>query len=571
MSDRRGEDRSEIKGLDLRITILSGDNTIRGRLLDLSPRGMQVEIPGILFAPVLARRRVIAVELCSGAQPVLHASLIVVYIVENSDAPSLLAGLRFIGTEARPVPEPPAETSGAAPSERRSHPRSACEFPAVLTVGGGDAARSLPVIVTNITETGCRVEGPSDLDYLLPGAMVQLTIEPWDMSPILMLAEVVSTLSARSVGLRFRKEPGCAQGRALDGLVTTLRYPDLVLAEEPHAEGIWATLSASGYFRERAPERYHRLHESAVDCWERLNSPAGRRVNRTLISEGDAGAIGSVCQLSRFYGHTWMAHHLAVLGEIEDRNRLAPQQFGGVFDTLLAIGARHFINYHNAAHTAQNRIWLRFAERNPPTEFSIRSLVCFELLTDDEKARRVGPREIRVRQVGDESADALLPMLRECYTSLVFDAMGFEDDLMLERLDRDYQRVKLERRRCWLLAESADAKAMGFASLEVVPTGFNLTSIGDHVLLHPLVSNAPPAEAAASVRQLVRHATLYFGRLGKPYVIIMAEARWEDLLRRALGIEPMARAHELVMARRLFGRARDFIRGLYRERSGPSG
>ena len=570
MPDRRGENRTEPDGIDLTVAILSGDNTIRGQLQNVSPGGIQVEIPGTMFAPVLSRRRVIAVEVRSCGQPVFHASLIVVYITEKGDGSGLLVGLRFIRTEAvAEEPAPPPAVEGEDRPERRRCPRSSCEIPAVLTVGGGDMEQSLPIIVTSVSEIGCRVEGPSDLDYLLQGTMVQLTIEPWDIGPILLLAEVVSVHTARALGVRFRQPAGSEEGVALDRLVTSLRYPDLVVEGEPDAEGIWATLSASGYFRERAPETYHRLHTAAVDCWERLNSAAARSVNRTMTTPGPDGGIASVCQLSRFYVYTWMAHHLAVLGDLGDRTRLAPQQFGGVFDTLHQMDARYFINYHNASHKAQNHIWIQFAERHPETEISLRPLACFDVVTEGEAALRTSPDVLRVRQVGDESVDRLLPLLRAAYPPLVFDAMGFEDDLLLERLNRDYGRVGLERRRCWILSEAPDGTVLGLASLEVVPTGFNLTSIGDHVLLHVLAPPSRSLEAAAAIHQLIHHATLYFGRLDKPHFLVMADLQWEGLLQRSLGSPAMAHAHELILPRRLFYPARDFIRTLYEQRNTP--
>jgi len=400
----------------------------------------------------------------------------------------------------------------------------------------------------------------------MQGTIIQICIEPWDLPPLRVLAEVVKVHSPRVLGVSFTTSPGSPEENALTKLVTSLLYPDLVAGQSPDAEGLWETISASGYFRERAPETYLKLHENAVDCWNRLNSPVGRAINRTLISPDEQGQILSLCQLSQVYPYTWMGHHLAVVGDKSTRARLAPQQFGGVFDTLQQIGACFFINYHNAAHRAQSRIWIPFSESFPRTDFSLRELLCYDIATSGGLTNFSSDRSVNIRQVGTEVAAIILPRLRKAHYPLVYDALGFEEDLVLERLDLDYNQVGLQRRRSWLLAESPEGALLGLASMEVVPTGFNMTSIGDHLMLYVDEKDRDPLTQMV-VRQLLRHATEYFRRLEKPFFIMMAEAGYETLISRSLGLSTMACAHEIVMRDSLFPVARDFIRGLYNETS----
>ena len=553
---------------ELTALILPGDRRITGIVRNISADGLKIEVEGGLYEYFLSQRRLVRVEVRSNGQPIFQSYMIVVYLEQAPDRSTLSLGMHYIGADRFQHSGPTVEDRPANLFDQRKYPRSHCEFPAILIASGGEAEQSLPVIISNISEKGCRIEGPENLDYLMQGTIIQICIEPWDLPALRVLAEVVKVHSPRVLGVKFTTHKGSPEEKALIKLVTSLLYPDLVAGQSPDAEGLWETISASGYFRERAPETYLKLHKHAVDCWSRLNSPVGRAINRTLISQDEQGHILSLCQLSQVYPHTWMGHHLAVVGDKSQRARLAPQQFGGVFDTLQQIRAGFFINYHNANHKAQSRIWIPFSDAFPQSDFSLRELLCYDISTSGGLANFSSDRSVNIRQVGTEVAAKLLPWLRQAHCPLVYDALGFEEDLVLERLDLDYCQVGLQRRRSWLMAESPEGTLLGLASMEVVPTGFNMTSIGDHLMLYINEEDQNPLTQMVT-RQLVRHATDFFRRLEKPFFILMAETSYETLIGRSLGLSAMAHAHEIVMLDSLFPMARDFIRDLYREKSTP--
>lgn len=565
MTDRRKTIRTVLDKDELTIMIQSGDRRIMGTAQNITPDGLRVEIEGTYFHYFLSKRRLVQIMVHSRGQPVFQSYMVVRYAEATDDRSHLHLGLEYIGAERFTLIHRPGEANNLP--ERRQYPRSTCEIPGTMIATGENTERTLPVIISDISEAGCRVEGPENLDHLIPGTITQICLEPWDMEPIRLLAKVVKVHAARVLGVLFHHGEDARAGGGLRQLVLSLRYPDLVAGQSEDAEELWATLSASGYFRERAPETYMKLHEHAVHCWDRLNSPVGASINRTLITPDPEGQILSLSQLTQIYPRTWLAHHLAVLGDQPVRARLVPQQFSGGFDILQKVEAKFFINYHNAAHKAQLRIWLPFQERSSKTDFSLRKLLCYDMATSGSLPGFPSDRGVRIHQQGTNAALSLLPRLHRAQPSLVYDALGFEDDLELERLDLAYSQVGLRRRRCWLMAESREGEELGFASLEEVPTGFNLTSVGDHLRLYMGEQDLDDPLTCVVVRRLVHHAMEYFRRLDKPYFMLMADVDCEALLSRSLGLSPMARAHEMVMSARLFPAARDFIREQYQERA----
>jgi hypothetical protein len=228
-SDRRRWERTSLHAerIDAELRLACGLE-VDGRVLDLSPGGMRVEVNEASAEHALRRARVVSVTLRSSKQVIFRSEASVAHVT-TAFAGGVIVGLNMAEVTPSDVPR--------NLGDRRAYERLDCEMPGTLFDGPGVPA--LPVVVTDISETGCRLSGIPPTNHPRLGALVELSIQPAAGSAVRVAARVVSPHSDRDCGMRFVG----VMDREMSDMVAALRYPDLVMAGPEHAPGMWDVLS----------------------------------------------------------------------------------------------------------------------------------------------------------------------------------------------------------------------------------------------------------------------------------------------------------------------------------------
>lgn len=552
LSDRRRWDRTPLDEQRLFVELrLPTGWTIDGLLVDLSPVGMRVEVDDPAAEQALRRSRIAHVTVRSTKQVIYEADAMVVH-VSAMPAGGVAVGLNLI--EDRRVSEPPRNLG-----DRRAYERIACELPGTLLDGSGEGPSPLPVVLTDISETGCRISGVPANSHPRLGALVELAIHPPVGSPVRVACRVVSPYSDRDCGVRFVG----AMDPELHAMVAALRYPDLVMATPDQAQGLWGVLSAAGYLRERETQRYFALREAVVACWSRLSAPEASALNRSVVSTDARGLARSITQVTRFYPHAWLGHHLAAAGDKMFRRRVVPQHHGNVHDTVEALGAKFFLVYYNASHKAQTGIYSTLREQYPQGEMALNDWACFDVDVETTSAAGAAAQH-DIRQVSPAYSRELVACVRRIRDDVSFRALSIDEDLELSGLEREYERLGLMRRRTWyaLLGPSGIAAA---ASVDLAPPGFNLTSIGNHATLYVPDDVDADLETMNRLRALMHYVGDAFRQRGRRYFLLLAPPRFTDTLR-GFKHAYLAPGQEFVVGAGMFRTLNSFINETYRDR-----
>jgi len=550
-SDRRRSERTSLREERLHAQLrLACGLDVDGRVLDLSPEGMRIQVDEPSAEDTLRRARVVSVTVSTSKQVIFQAEASVVHVSALATG-GVIAGLNL------------AEVSTDVPrnlSNRRAYERLECELPGTLFDASDAAAAAVPVVVTDISETGCRLSGIPPTNHPRMGALLELSIQPPTGTAVRVAARVVSSHSDRDCGMRFVG----VMDRELSVMVAALRYPDLVTAGPEHAPGMWDVLSAAGYLRERERDRYLALREGAVNCWSRLSAPEAASLNRSVISTDAHGDAKSITQVTRFYPSAWLGHHLAAAGDSMFRRRVVPQHHGNVHDTVEGIGAGYFLVYYNALHKGQTDIYTTLRARFPDQEMALNDFACFDV-TVDETAAPAAVSEVRVEQVSTAYSEPLVRWLRTVRDAVSFRALAIDRDFELAGLQRDYASLGLLRRRTWFATRAPDGQVLAAASVDVAPPGFNLTSIGNHATLYVASGFEPEPLAARRIRALLHYAGEAFRQHGRMEFLLMAPPALEETLR-DFGFKLMAPGQEFVVGAGMFRTLNTFINELYRRR-----
>lgn len=535
---------------DLRAVLrLPGGVEVEGPLLDLSPGGLRILVKEPNVETVLRAARVMHATVRSSKQVIFEVEAAVAH-VGAVDSGGVVVGLSAVA-------EPDERAGPRNLSDRRTYQRIPCDLPGLVLDGSGEAASMLPVVVADISEVGCRLEGIPRNNHPRPGALLEVSIQPPAGSAVSTAARVVAEHGPTACGVRFEGRPT----QALSAMVAALRYPDLAVATPGDAPKMWEVLSAAGYLRERERDRYLLLREHAVHCWSRLSAPEAVSLNRAVVSRDEDGSARSITQVTRFYPSAWLGHHLAAAGDRGFRRRVVPQHHGNVHDTVEELNADYFLVYYNAQHKGQTSLYTSLRDRFPEAEMALNDLVCFDVAPQETVASSAAASH-RVHQVSNPYSPELVRWLRGIRDEVSFRALGIDQDFGLEGLGQQFAKLGLLRRRVWFVVRDEAGSIAAAASVDVAPPGFNLTSIGNHATLYVSPDGKGGDVTRSRLRALLHYVGDAFRQHDRAHFLLMAPPALELALR-SFRLRFMAPGQEFVAGAGLFRTLNTFINEAY--------